>query len=190
MLDDNNPIEELVHLYVDGAFNRRELMERVSKHAGGFAAAAVALSALGVRTAEAQTAACPADVRVPEGTPGIQSLPVSYLGDGATLLGYVAYPDPLPSAKLPGVIVVHENRGLVDHIKDVTRRVARAGFVGLSVDLLSRQGGSDQFTDPVEQVAAYGRTTPAERRSDLLATHDYLKHLDFVTPDRIGAVGF
>ncbi len=54
MLDDTNPIEELVHLYVEGAFSRRELMERVSKYAGGFAAAALALAGLGIGTAEAQ----------------------------------------------------------------------------------------------------------------------------------------
>ena len=42
-----------------------------------------------------------------------------------------SYPSAAGSQPLPGVIVVHENRGLVDHIKDVTRRVARAGFVGV-----------------------------------------------------------
>src|SRR5713101_8855842 len=150
MLNDKNPIEELVHLYVDGAFSRRELMERVSKYTGGFAAAALALSALGVGTAEAQTT-CPADVRVPEGTPGIQSRSVSYAGENVTLLGYLAYPDPKPADQSPAVIVIHENRGLVDHIKDVTRRVARVGFVGLGVDLLSRQGGTQQFADAMSQ---------------------------------------
>jgi carboxymethylenebutenolidase len=189
MLDHKDPIEELVHLYVDGAFSRRELMERVSKHAGGWAAAVVALASLGVRTAEAQTT-CPADVRVPEGTRGIQTRPVSYAGEGATVLGYLAYPDPVPVEQSPAVIVVHENRGLVEHIKDVTRRVANAGFVALGVDLLSRQGGTDQFTDPVQQQQAYSRTTQFERRSDLISSLDYLKHLDFVRFDRIGTVGF
>lgn len=190
MLDDKDPIEELVHLYVDGAFNRRELIERVSKYAGGLAAAAAALAALGVGTAEAQTLTCPADVRVPEGTPGIQTRSVSYAGEGATLLGYLAYPDPTPLQQTPAVIVVHENRGLVEHIKDVTRRVARAGFVGLGVDLLSRQGGTGQFTDPTQQQQAYGRTTQFERRVDLISSLDYLKHLNFVRFDRIGTVGF
>ena len=86
--------------------------------------------------------------------------------------------------------MIHENRGLVEHIKDVTRRVARDGFVALGVDLLSRQGGTDQFTDPVSQMQAYSRTTQFERRSDLISSLDYVKHLDAVRFDRIGTVGF
>ena len=189
MGENNNLIEELVHLYVDGAFSRRELMERVSKHAGGMAAAVVALTALGVGTAEAQNA-CPDDVRVPEGAPGIYSSAVSFPGENATLLGYLAYPNPLAPGRSPAIIVVHQNRGLVEQIKDITRRVARAGFVGLGVDLLSRQGGTDQFVDPVQQMQAYGRTVPAERRSDLIASLAFLKDQGFVRPDRVGAVGF
>src|SRR6058998_2874651 len=73
----------------------------------------------------------------------------------------LAYPRTADPQVLPGVIVIHENRGLVDHIKDVTRRVARAGFVGLAPDLLSRQGGTAQFPDATQQAAAYNRTTVA-----------------------------
>ncbi|MCU1258783.1 MAG: hypothetical protein JWO80_1668 [Bryobacterales bacterium] len=189
MQHNDNPIEELVHLYVDGAFSRRELVERVSKYAGGLTAAVAALTSLGVGTAEAQTPGS-AGPQVPEGAPGIVTNNVSFAGEGARLLGYLAYPDPLPPAQLPAVIVIHENRGLVDHIKDVTRRVAVAGFVGLGIDLLSRQGGTDQFTDAVQQQQAYARTTQDERRSDMVAALDYLKHLSYVRFDKIGAVGF
>jgi carboxymethylenebutenolidase len=188
MQSEGNPVEELVHLYVDGAYSRRELMERVSKYAGGLAAAAAALTSLGVSTAEAETTIT--GPQVPEGAPGILTRSVTYAGDGVTLLGYLAIPDPLPSTQVPGVIVIHENRGLVDHIKDVTRRVAVAGFVGLGIDLLSRQGGTGQFTDPVQQQQAYGRTTLQERRSDMVSSLDYLKHLSYVRFDRIGTVGF
>ena len=189
MKQENNPVEELVHLYVDGAFSRRELVERVSKYTGGLALAAATLTNLGVSTAEAQTGT-PTDPKVPEGTPGIITNDVSYAGDGVTLLGYVAIPDPLPSEQLPGVMVIHENRGLVEHIRDVTRRVAVAGFAGLGIDLLSRQGGTGQFPDPVQQQQAYARTTQEERRSDMLSSIDYLKHLSYVRSDRIGTVGF
>src|SRR5437016_6790685 len=85
---------------------------------------------------------------------------------------------------------VHENRGLVEHIKDVTRRVARAGFAALGVDLLSRQGGTQQFTDATAQAAAYSRTVQEERRADLIAGLKYLKTLSYVQADRIGTVGF
>lgn len=187
MPTEENPVEELVHLYVDGAFSRRELMERASKYAGGLATAAAALVSLGVGTAEAQT---PRGPQIPEGTPGILTRSVSYNGEGVNLLGYLAVPDPLPPGQLPAVIVIHENRGLVDHIKDVTRRVAAGGFVGLGIDLLSRQGGTDQFPDAVSQQQAYSRTTLDGRRSDMVASLDYLKHLSYVRYDKIGAVGF
>ena len=49
---------------------------------------------------------------------------------------------PARGRRLPGVLVIHENRGLNEHIRDVTRRTARAGFVGLGIDLLSRFGGT------------------------------------------------
>ena len=188
-MHDQNPIEELVHLYVDGAFSRRELMARLSKYAGGTAAGAVALAELGVGEAEAQIVGRAVN-SVPEGAPGIQTRTVTFTGQGAKLIAYMAWPDPLPPGKLPGVMVIHENRGLVDHIKDVTRRVAKAGYVGLAIDLLSRQGGTDQFTDATAQSAAYNRTNVVERWQDMVSTLDYLKHVDFVRFDRIGVVGF
>lgn len=185
--ENEGPIDSLVHLYVDGAFNRRELVKRVARHTGSIAAALAALRGYDV-WAQAATP-CPPDVRVPADAPDLVLRDVTYAGDAGDLFGYVAYPknatDPMP-----GVIVIHENRGLVDHIKDVTRRVARAGFVGLGVDLLSRQGGTTQFTDPTTQAAAYGRTTVPERLADLISSLSYIKSLPNVRFDRIGTVGF
>jgi carboxymethylenebutenolidase len=56
----------------------------------------------------------------------------------------------LPASGEPagGILGVHENRGLVNHIEDVVRRVATAGFSAVAVDLLSRQGGAAKFSDP------------------------------------------
>ncbi len=189
MYETTGPIANLVHLYVDGAFSRRELIRRLTVHVGTAAAAVAVLDEFGVSEAFAQSS-CPADVHVPVDAPDLISQNVSYPGDAGTLLGYLSRPKQLSSNVVPAIIVIHENRGLVDHIKDVTRRAARAGFVALGVDLLSRQGGTDQFKDPVDQQAAYGRTTQGERRSDLFASVDYLKHLPFVKFDRIGVVGF
>lgn len=184
-----SPIEKLVHLYVDGAFNRRELIQRVAAHTGSVAAAIAAVS--GYDVAQAQTSStCPADASVPADAPDLNIADVVFPGDTGSIFGHLAYPRTTNRQVWPGVIVVHENRGLVEHIKDVTRRVARAGFVGLAVDLLSRQGGTQQFTDPVQQMMAYGRTTQYERRSDLIAGLGYIKSLDVVRFDRIGTVGF
>jgi len=114
---------------------------------------------------------------------------VTYPGEGVDLFGYLAYPKAATDL-MPGVIVVHENRGLVDHIKDVTRRAARAGFLAIAPDLLSRQGGTGLFTDPTTQAAAYNRTTVPERQADLISTLSFLKAQPNVIFDRIGAVGF
>src|SRR5712692_10129996 len=191
MFDDaQDPVAKLVHLYVDGAFNRRELISRVAGYTGSMAAAIAALGGYSVMQAADNTPACAVDASVPADAPDLNVSDVQFPGDAGVIFGHLAYPQTATPQILPGVIVIHENRGLVEHIKDVTRRVARAGFVGLGVDLLSRQGGTDQFADATQQVQAYGRTTQYERRSDLIASLDYLKHLDFVRFDRIGTVGF
>ncbi|MBI1788912.1 MAG: dienelactone hydrolase family protein, partial [Acidobacteria bacterium] len=128
--------------------------------------------------------------RVPPDAPDLEVYDVEFPGEAGTMFGHLAYPRSGEPRNYPAVIVVHETRGLVDHHKDVTRRVARAGFVGLGVDLLSRQGGTQKFPDPAQQTQAYGRTTQDERRADLIAGLTYLKTLGVVRYDRIGIVGF
>jgi carboxymethylenebutenolidase len=187
--DSQDPVDSLVHLYVDGAFNRRELIRRVAGHTGSIAAAVAVVSGYSVVRAD-DTVACAVDASVPADAPDLNVSDVQFPGDAGAVFGHLAYPKNAESQILPGVIVVHENRGLVEHIRDVTRRVARAGFVSLGVDLLSRQGGTPQFTDPAQQAAAYGRTVPEERRADLIAGLKYLKTLPNVQPARIGTVGF
>ena len=189
MHDDKSPVGELVHLYVDGAFGRRELIERVIKVTGSMAAAIAVLG--GYEEMKAQSTPVPPGVQVAENDPDIEGRDVTYQGLNGALYGYLVIPKRARQEQQPGVIVIHENRGLVEHIRDVTRRVAKAGYVALGVDLLSRQGGSAQFTEPMQQTAAYGRTNQIDRRADLIASLDYLKRQDsFVIHDRIGVVGF
>lgn len=183
------PIESLVHLYIDGAFSRRDLIRRVAAHTGSAATAVAALAGYGILHAQSAST-CAADARVPADAPDLVVADVQFPGDAGTVFGHLAYPSDTTRMPWPGVIVIHENRGLVEHIKDVTRRAARAGFVALGVDLLSRQGGTQQFTDPVSQMMAYSRTTPYERTSDLIAGLTYLKALDVAQFDHIGTVGF
>lgn len=189
MHDNHDPIHELVHLYVDGAITRRGLVKRVARRTGSVAAAIAALA--GFEDLQAQSAiACPAGVTVPLDAPDLVAQDVTFAGeDGTRLFGRLAYPKGIQDA-LPGILVVHENRGLVDHIKDVTRRAARAGYVALSVDLLSRQGGIQNFPEPTQQNQAYNRTTVFERRSDFISGLAYIKALPQVRHDRIGITGF
>lgn len=181
------PIDSLVHLWVDGAFNRRELVKRVAKYTGSVGAAMATLR--GYEAFGQTVTACPADVKVPADAPDLITQDVAYPSEDSSVMGYLAYPKDGPP-KMPAVIVIHENRGLVEHIRDVTRRVARAGFVAIAPDLLSRQGGIAQFPDPAQQTQAYNRVTAVERQADLIGTLGYIKTVPNVIHDRIGAVGF
>jgi carboxymethylenebutenolidase len=179
-----------VHLYVDGAIGRRDLVRRVAKHTGSVAAAMAALAGFEDLQAQTAPAGCNVDIRVPANAEHLVTADVTFPSDdGFRLSGYQAWPRTATDL-MPGVIVVHENRGLVEHIRDVTRRIASAGFIGVAVDLLSRQGGVGQFPEPTQQTQAYGRTTPLERRMDLLGTLAYIKTLPLIQYDRIGMVGF
>src|SRR5574340_383258 len=151
MYDKPGPIDQLVHLYVDGAITRRDLVRRVARRTGGVAAAMGVLA--GYEDLRAQPTPVPENVRVPANADDIVATDIEWAGQGGRLFGHLAMPKVAPDVYLPGVLVVHENRGLVEHIKDVTRRAARAGFIALSVDLLSRQGGVAQFPDAASQTA-------------------------------------
>lgn len=120
--------------------------------------------------------------------PAVTASDVQFPGsDGQTLLAYLARPS--AGGPNPVILVCHENRGLTDHIRDVTRRLAKAGYVGLAVDLLSRQGGSAQVGS--ENVpGALGNIEPDQFVQDFLSGWEYLKGQDFAQADRVGMVGF
>ncbi|MBL8220183.1 MAG: dienelactone hydrolase family protein [Bryobacterales bacterium] len=189
-MNDHKDAHELAHLYVDGAFSRREMIRRARQIAGGVAMVSAALNSMGVPLRAQAPASCSADLRVPADAADIVGQDVQFAGDESPLFAYLVKPKREVSDPIPAVLVIHENRGLNEHIRDVTRRVARAGYIALGIDLLSRQGGTGQFTDPTQQTAAYGRTTPAGRLADLRKSVGYLRTLPDVFGDSIGTVGF
>jgi carboxymethylenebutenolidase len=103
------------------------------------------------------------------------------------LLGYLARPNGDGSA--PVILVCHENRGLNPHIEDVTRRLAKAGYVALAVDLLSRQGGSPQVGES-NVPGALGNIDPAQFVSDFKSGRAYLQNQPYAGAERVGMVGF
>jgi carboxymethylenebutenolidase len=119
--------------------------------------------------------------------PAINAGAVEFPGEGATLLGYMARPNQDGSA--PVILVCHENRGLNPHIEDVTRRLAKAGYVALAVDLLSRQGGSPQVGE-ANVPGALGNLDPAQFVSDFKSGWVYLKGQSFANSERVGMMGF
>ncbi len=137
-------------------------------------------------TPESQPAPARA-VTVSPGDPAIRAGDLEFPGDGATLLGYLARP--ASSDPRPVILVCHENRGLTEHIKDVTRRLAKVGYVALAVDLLSRQGGIAAFSS--DQVpGALGNTPPEQFVQDFVSGWRYLGGQPFARAERVGMVGF
>jgi carboxymethylenebutenolidase len=105
--------------------------------------------------------------------------------DGKTLLAYMARP--AGSARVPGVIVVHENRGQMPHIQDVVRRVATAGFAAINIDLVARAGGYEKLTDQAAYNAELGKLTLEGKLADHNAALTYLKAQ---STGAVGVVGF
>jgi carboxymethylenebutenolidase len=138
----------------------------------------------------AETAARP---EVTSGTvtpddPAVVAEAVEFPGnDGAALMGYLAHPS--REGSFPVVLVCHENRGLTDHIRDVTRRLAKAGYVGLAVDLLSRQGGSAALGES-GVPGALGGIAPDQFVEDFKSGVVYLQAMPYAETDRLGMVGF
>ncbi len=119
--------------------------------------------------------------------PAVSAADLQFPGEGATLLGYLAQPN--QDGSFPVVLVCHENRGLTDHIKDVTRRLARAGYAALAVDLLSRQGGTSTL-DSSQVPGALGGIDPQQFAQDFRSGLGYLQDQPFAQADRVGMVGF
>ncbi|MBI2773394.1 MAG: dienelactone hydrolase family protein [Chloroflexi bacterium] len=129
-------------------------------------------------------------VTVREDDERIDAGPLTIKGPGgADLIAYQAAPK-LRGVQLPGVLVIHENRGLVPHIKDVTRRFATAGFFAAAIDLVSREGGADKLTDQGAYNAALGRRPVGEMVADLSAALDFLRGQPLVNKARIGVTGY
>ena len=100
--------------------------------------------------------------------------------------GYLARPAGA-SGKLPGVVVIHENRGLNPYIEDVARRLALDGFVAFAPDALTPVGGYPGNEEKAAQL--FASLDPAKRTEDLVAAAGYLKSRPDAT-GRIGVVGF
>jgi len=110
---------------------------------------------------------------------------IKYPGETGDVRAYLAKPE--GDLKLPGVIVIHENRGLVPHIQDVTRRMAREGFLALAPDALSPLSGTPEDEDK-------GRTLMRELDyestiKNFVAAVQYLKTNPLCT-GKVGCTGF
>ncbi len=168
---------DLFNNYTHGGINRREFLDRFRAIAGGAAAASALLPMLDYNYAAAATVA--------ESDPRIGSAEMIDISGIKGLKGYLVTP------KVAGphgsVVVIHENRGLNPHIKDVTRRVAAEGFVALGVDCLGPLGGTPEDNDKAGEL--FATLKPEDGLADIRAGFAALKASSGGN-GKVGAVGF
>lgn len=128
------------------------------------------------------------EAQVAEDDSRVSARAVDVPAASGTLSAYLA--EPASGGPSVGVVVVHENKGLVPYIEDVARRLAVAGYVALAPDLLSRAGGTKSFADPAEATAALGKIAPEDMVADLQDAVSYLEGLDSVRPGALAVLGF
>jgi carboxymethylenebutenolidase len=166
--------------YVHGSLSRRDFIDRAAKYAvGGFTAAAM-LEALKPNFAWAE--------QVKKDDPRIRTEYLDYPspeGSGK-MRGYLARPAK-GSAKLPTIIVIHENRGLNPYIEDVARRLAVLDYLAFAPDALSPVGGYPGEEDKAREM--FAKLDPKKRSEDLMTAVTFMKSRP-ESSGRIGAVGF
>jgi carboxymethylenebutenolidase len=163
--------------YAHGSLDRREFLKKLAALAGGTAAAITLLPLIENKYAQAQV--------VPEDDPRLYVKNIKYPGDTGEVLAHFARPK--GDAKLPGVIVIHENRGLVPHIKDVARRVALEGFLAIAPDAVSPLGGTPE--DVNESRSLMRKLDSQETVKNYVAAVKYLKTHPQST-GKVGCMGF
>ena len=166
--------DEYTHLTLD----RRGFMQKLTGLAGSAAAAAAIAPMLAASKAKAAI--------VPEDDPAIVSAETTWPAAGAEMTGTIVRPAS-ESGPMPGVIVIHENRGLNDHVRDVARRMAKDGFVALAPDFLSEAGVTPGDEDKAREMI--GALDAARTVELATATEAWLRGAEGVN-GRVGAVGF
>ena len=170
----------LFDAYVHGALDRRGFLDKAARFAVGGVTAAMLLDQLSPKFAEAQVVK-PDDERL---TAGYAEYP-SPNGSGS-MRGYFVQPKK-SKGKLPGVLVIHENRGLNPHIEDITRRLALENFVAFAPDALTPMGGYPGSEDKAREV--FQKLDQTKIREDFVTAVGWLKGRD-ETNGKVGAVGF
>lgn len=169
-------IKQLVEEYRDGRLSRREFIHKAVLLTGSLTVATSLIDTLGAYAAQVD----PKD-------PALTSKDVEFKGPGGTISGYLS--EPKAGGKHPAVIVIHQNQGLNDHIRDVSRRLAKEGFVALAPDFLSRKGGTEKVNPQGGGLSNIRElASEASVAEDTGAALAYLKSLPEV--GNVGLTGF
>jgi carboxymethylenebutenolidase len=185
--------EEVTVDYADGLITRREAVRRLALLGVGATVATPMLAACDANGASDGAATSPTGTgpaatgngSAPAGPTPAAVEPIEFAGpQGRALRGAWA----AAAAPRGSVLVIHENRGLTDHIRSVAGRFAASGYAALAVDLLSEEGGTGSFSDDAQATAALNAAPPERFVADLKAGVDELVRRG---PDRkVGAIGF
>ena len=170
-------IKDLYGEYTDGLLDRREFLKKLAKLAGGTAAALVLLPLIENNYARAQV--------VSKDDSRLHVENIKYPGETGDVRAHLARPK--GDAKLPGVIVIHENRGLNPHTEDVARRVALEGFLAIAPDGLSPFGGTPE--DVNEARSLMRKLDSQATIKNYVAAVKYLKTHPQST-GKVGCMGF
>jgi carboxymethylenebutenolidase len=171
---------EIVGLYEDfrrGVFDRREFLGKLARLVGGTAAAAALLPMLEGHSDAAQV--------VSKDDPGLKTGYITYPGATGDVRAYSARPK--DTAKRPGVVVIHENRGLNPHTEDVARRLAKEGYLAVAPDALSPFGGTPQ--NPDEARPLFQKLDRESNIKNFVAAVQYLK-TDPQSTGKVACMGF
>ena len=199
-------VEEFYDDYREGLLSRRTFIRRVAFITGSMAATVAAMAAAGCQPIELPAAtepmptatpaaqAAPAPTTEPQSPlsvaaddPDVQASEITFPSGSDEIMGYLA--QPAAEGVYPAILVCHENRGLTPHIQDVARRFAKAGYVALAIDLLSREGGTAS-RDRDEGPGLLTDAGPERHVGDFSAGFDYLQTLETVDGERIGMTGY
>lgn len=173
-------IEKAVDEYVSENLDRRGFLTRLIALTGTYAAAHLLLEQTGL----AQTVVSDKESKIAN----VNSSTVQYKNGDVTLSGYLS--KPMKKGRYPAILVIHENRGLNEHTRDVARRFAAAGYVALASDALSRKGGTASFETPEKAREAFGSLDMTEVTGDLNAGLAFLNSHQNVQKGKLASIGF
>jgi carboxymethylenebutenolidase len=176
----NSQIKEITRQYLDGHLDRRRFLGKLTAILGSYTIAHHYLEVSGLAAGPVAS--------LESARANVSSSEVHYPSADLSITASLSVPS--TSDPAPGVIVIHENRGLNDHTRDVARRFAAAGYLALAPDILSRKGGTAATDSPDHARELIGEIAPEEAIQDLLAGHEYLKKRPELKGQKVGSVGF
>jgi carboxymethylenebutenolidase len=170
----------LFDAYVHGGLDRRGFLDKAAKFAVGGVTAAMLLDQLSPKFLEAQV------VRTDDDRIVAEYAEYDSPNGSGKMRGYLVRPAKA-TGKLPGILVIHENRGLNPHIEDVTRRFALENFIAFAPDALFPLGGYPGSEDTAREM--FSKLDSTKTREDFVAAVAFLKSRPQST-GKFGAVGF